>query len=204
MATILCAAWLLSVSFAVAAAPAAYTATNLSSRQIFNDYSYLQFGKVWQCPAENSGVKDDGSNNPHLGINSQTFGYEATMGPTSSAAMRTPAVKFALISRMKHAAGTGYYMDTAVSKSMNGYVTSLSRAPGVVCDVASGFQALSYTKKASQPYGVVYLRHSRKYANIVTLGGQAVKYTHIGVMRDKNEFRPYYNPTSGGSWMEAF
>ena len=174
--------------------------TNFMAR--LNDGKYVAYGKVWQCPAEITGKRDDGKNFPQLGINAQTFGYSVTYTGKAAAKMQTPPVKVATFSKMAKASGTAYFADTPCVGSMNNRVTALKRVPGVICDVADGFNALSTVNFASQPYGVIYLRHNSKYANIVTFGGAAVKYSYPGIMRSQNEFLPYYRPeSSGGYWV---
>ena len=177
---------------------------SVSARAQLNESGYLKFGKVWQCAAETSGQKDDGSSNPHVGINASTFGYAAHNTGKSGSYMQTPPVKYALFSRKNQAAGVCYWADTPVVGSLNGHVTALKRVAGVINDVGNGYKGLSATYKESQPYGVVFLRHSNKYANIVTFGGNVVKFTAIHAhMRERNVFRPYYYSTSsGGYWLE--
>ena len=167
-----------------------------------NDGKYVAYGKVWQCPAEITGKRDDGKSYPQLGINAQTFGYSVTNTGKASAKIQTPPVKVAAFSKMTNASGTAYFADTPCVGSMNNQVTALKRVPGVISDVADGFNALSAIVFSSQPYGVVYLRHNSKYANIVTYGGAAVKYSYPYTMRSQNEFRPYFSPdSSGGHWV---
>lgn len=167
-----------------------------------NDGKYVSYGKVWQCPAEITGKRDDGKNNPQLGINAQTFGYSVTFTGKSGVLLQTPPVKVATFSKMAKASGTAYFADTPCVDSMNKRVTALQRNPGVISDVASGQNALSTIHFSSTPYGVIYLRHNSKYANIVTFGGAAVKYSYPHIMRERDEFLPYYRPdSSGGYWV---
>lgn len=174
--------------------------TNFMAR--LNDGKYVAYGKVWQCPAEITGRRDDGTNYPQLGINAQTFGYAVTNTGKASSTLQTPPVKVATFSKMRNASGTVYFADTPCVGSMNNRVTKLQRVPGVISDVASGNRALSTIHFSSEPYGVIYLRHNSKYANIVTFGGSAVKYSYPEAMRDRSEFLPYFNPSSsGGSWV---
>ena len=167
-----------------------------------NDGKYVAYGKVWQCPAEITGRRDDGTSYPQLGMNTQTFGYSVTNTGKSPSTLQTPPVKMATFSKMAKVSGTTYFADTPCVGSMNNQVTKLQRVPGIISDVASGNRALSTIYFSSEPYGVIYLRHNSKYANIVTFGGAAVKYSYLGAMRSRNEFLPYFYPnSSGGYWV---
>ena len=175
-----------------------------TARSQLNESGYLKFGKVWQCAAETTGQRDDGTSRPHVGLNASTFGYSASNTGNSGSYMQTPPVKFAIFSTKLQAQGVCYWADTPVVGSLNGYVTSLGRVEGVINDVGNGYRGLSATYKQTKPYGIVFLRHSNKYANVVTFGGNTVKYTNIHEhMRERNIFRPYYySTTSGGYWCE--
>lgn len=174
--------------------------SNFTAR--LNDGKYVAYGKVWQCPAEITGQKDNGKDYPQLGINAQTFGYSFTNTGKTTIRMQTPPVKVATFSKMRNASGTAYFADTPCVGSMNNQVIALRRVPGVISDVADGFTALSPTFFSSKPYGVIYLRHNSKYANIVTYGGAAIKYSYPNMMRSRKEFKPYFYPdSSGGSWV---
>ena len=174
-----------------------------TARAQLDESGYLKLGNVYKCPAENTG-RWSASSDPHLGINSTTFGYSASETGITSIKLRTPPVRFAFFSRKKLAAGVCYWGDTPVIGSMNKYVTGLQRAVGIISEVNDGQSALSIFKKTTKPWGVIYLRHSYKYANIVTFGGNVVKYSYTGQMRNKNTFLPHFVPTgSGGYWTEA-
>ena len=176
-----------------------------SARQELHKLSYLKLGNVWRCPAETTGSWDP-SAHPHLGINASTFGFSASNTGVSTARVQTPPVRFAAFSKMKLAPGVCYWGDTAVKGSMNKYITAFysGRGPGVISSVADGESAISIYKKKATIYASLYLRHSYKYANIVTFGGNVAKYSYIGEMRLKNAFRPYYFPNgSGGYWAVA-
>lgn len=170
---------------------------------LLNDGKYVAYGNVWQCPSEITGKKDNGKNYPQLGINAQTFGYNYKNTGKSSSQLQTPPVKVSAFAKMRNASGTINFADTPCVGSMNNQVTALKRAAGVISDVASGQIALSAARPASQPYGVIFLRHSYKYANIITFGGAAGKYTAPGMMRDQPGFRPYFYPDgNGGYWVQ--
>ena len=174
-----------------------------TARAQLDDSGYLKLGNVWKCAAETTG-NWSAADSPHLGINSASFGYAAHQTGTHSAYIQTPAVRFAEFSRKAQAAGVCYWGDTPVIGSMNKYVTGLQRAAGVISDVGGGEAALSIFRKKAKPYGVIYLRHNYKYANIVTFGGNVTKYSYTGVMYNKNAFRPFFKATtSGGAWSEA-
>ena len=167
-----------------------------------NDGKYVAYGKVWQCPAEITGKRDDGTSYPQLGINSQTFGYSLTNTGKNSSRLQTPPVKLAAFSKMQNSSGTLYFADTPCVGSMNNQVTALTRVHGVISDVADGLHALSTISPVSKPLGVIYLRHNSKYANMVTFGGAAIKYSYPYSMRTQKEFHPYFFPsTSGGYWI---
>ena len=175
----------------------------ISARQQLHNSGYLKLGNVWRCAAETTGNWNAASH-PHLGINSTTFGYDPRNTGTSTVKLQTPPVRFAIFSKKKLASGVCYWGDTPVVGSMNKYVTGLWRVTGIISEVNDGYSALSIFKKSTKPYGIIYLRHSYKYANIVTFGGNVVKYSYTGSMRNKNVFRPYFVPTSsGGYWEEA-
>ena len=174
-----------------------------TARAQLDESGYLKLGNVYKCPAENTG-RWSASSDPHLGINSTTFGYDPRNTGKTTVKLQTPPIRFAIFSKKKLASGVCYWGDTPVIGSMNKYVTGLQRAVGIISEVNDGFSALSIFKKSTKPYGIIYLRHSYKYANIVTFGGNVVKYSYLGSMRNKNVFRPYFVPTgSGGYWEEA-
>ena len=165
--------------------------------------NYLKYGKVWECPVEISGVRNMGRSDPHLGINAQSFGYFDTNSGNVGSLIQTPPVRFSAFSRMRNASSTINFADTPVVKSMNGMVTALWRPAGAITDVAGGNYALSRKYPVAKPYGVIYLRHSGKQANIVSFGGAAGKYTYLLNMYNVPAFRPYFYPAaSGGVWVE--
>ena len=169
-----------------------------SARQELHNLSYLKLGNVWRCPAETTGNWSAVSH-PHLGINASSFGYNAGNPSKTGARRQTTAVRFAFFSKMKLAPGVCYWGDTAVVGSMNKYITGFygGRVPGAICSVADTAAPISITNKSKTVYGSLYLRHSYKYANIVTLGGNTIQYYSRGAMSYKNAFRPYYRGDTG-------
>ena len=175
-----------------------------TARSRLDESGYLKLGNVWKCPSEITG-RWNPSSDPHLGINASTFGLAAHNTGKDNARMQTPPVRFSAFSKKRNASGVCYWADTAVIGSMNRMITAFyaGRSPGVISSVADVESAISIAKAKSTIYGSVYLRHNYQYANIVTFGGSAAKYSFRGAMNARHEFRPYfYASSSGGFWVE--
>ena len=158
---------------------------------------YLKLGKVWQCAAEITGRKDNGSGHSHIGLNTSTFGSYTRTTWTKNLDFQSPFRKLSVITKSKNAPGVAVFADTPVVGSMNKKVTALKRASGFLGDVGSGAYPLHVGRPESVPYGVVYLRHKNKYANILTFSGSATTFSGLIGMANFKVFHPYFSSRYG-------
>ncbi len=170
---------------------------------VVHQLGYLKLGKVWQCPEEMSGVRDNGSANPHIGHNGSTFGTSSRTVPVENNSFQSLMVKFANISKSRYASSATVFGDTPVAKSMNGIVSSCNRHHGIIGDVYQS-AALSYVKPISVPNGVIFLRHGKKYANIISLSGAMSKFSGLDLLKDYSQFHPYYRYKNGPRYYPDF
>lgn len=171
---------------------------------VMDNLGYLKLGKVWQCPEEISGVKDDGSKNPHIGHNGSTFGTSSRTVPVTGNSFQSTMIKVANISKSRYAPGVTVFGDTPVANSMDGQVSSCKRHHGIIGDVYQGCTALSYSKPLSIPYGVVFLRHGKKFANLISFSGAMSKFSGLDKMKRYQQFLPYYDLDYTSHYYPAF
>ena len=172
----------------------------------FEELSYLKKGKVWNCAAEITGRKDDGTLYTHIGFNSGAFGYDIKNTGKTAVRVQTPPVRYSYITKSPNANNVTVFGDVFVPGSMNKYVVDKRSGIGygVFCDLTNGYEALSYVKPEKKPGGVVFLRHAKKYANLVSLAGAVTQYSKVGKMNSNKEFRPYFYTTASGGYFNGF
>ena len=165
------------------------------------NFSYLKKGKVWQCPAEITGIKDDGSTYPHIGHHGSSFGTSTRVVPIANNPYQSTMVKFAYFTKSKYSQNTMVFCDAPVKGSFNGMVTSCKRAYGFIGDTWQGFPAVSMVSRQTTPYGVPILRHSKKYSNIISLNGAVSKFSGVLVTRNYSIFWPFYDNRYGDPYL---
>ena len=164
------------------------------------NFSYLKKGKVWQCPAEITGIKDDGTSVPQIGHHGSSFGTSTRIVPVAGNAYQSIMVKFAYFTKSKYSPNTMVFCDAPVKGSFNGLVQGCQRAYGFIGDTWQGFPAVSMVSRQSTPYGVPILRHGKKYSNIISLSGAVSKFSGVGATRNYPVFWPYYDNRYGGPY----
>ena len=158
------------------------------------ELSYLKKGKVWNCAAELTGRKDDGTQYPHYGFNSPTFGHRITNTGKTTNKVNTPPVRYSYITKSPFAGGVTVFGDIFTLGSLNNYVTGKRSGIGygTFCDLANGYMPLTWYTPQKMPGGVLFLRHAKKYANLVSLGGAVTQFAKTGKTNAYKEFQPYF------------
>lgn len=160
---------------------------------VLDRLGYLKLGDVWRCPEEGSGVSDNGTKNPHIGHNGSTFGTSSRIIPVANNSYQSCMIKLSVVMKSRYAPGVTVFGDTPVANSMDGRVTQCKRHHGIIGDVFQGYTALSYAKPLSVPYGVIFQRHKRRYANIISLSGAVSQFYEQAQLRRCRQFLPYYD-----------